>query len=204
MRFSFRAEAAAATLGVLGFVLLAALPAHAQASVQPTLNPAPARGYEIEFRFAGLPGAITGVVAFAHFEVGNVDCVALDHSRALGGVRLPPEHRFDLPLEQRGAGVYVTKVYEDALASADLFGLGDCHWRMDSVTMNFRSPATLFVGGAGTDKLRSATPVVQHYLARDFAEKPKYTDHVFGEKPDHYLKSLGPQFTLTTTPRRLP
>ena len=175
----------------------------AQKPVVPERKSGPNIGYETSFRFAGLPAPLEKIVAFARFEVSNRDCVPVDFSRAPGGVRVLPEFQMDLVLKATDSD-YTATIYADALADTDMFGLGTCRWRLEGVTVNFKSETTLFVGGLPSEQMRDNVPVVQHYLVKDFFEKPKVGDWVFGEKPDYYLKSLGPQFTLTVTARKLP
>ena len=182
----------------------AAQSAEIQGAQMVITNPAPRNGYAVRFEFAGLPGSIAEPTAFALFEVTNRDCVPVDHARAIGGIKLPPQHQLALQLTALGDRSYRTNVFEDALSSSDLFGLGLCHWALQGLTVTFRSTATRFIGGASLEQLRTAEPVVQHYLARDFFERPAVGTHVFGEKPGHYLSSMGPQFTLTIAGRPAP
>jgi hypothetical protein len=172
-------------------------------ATQPLPNAAPGSGYAIELRFTDLPGSLAELKTHALYEVTTRDCVPVDHKAAVGGIKLPPQHKLDLELARRQDGVFTTQVFTDAFADSDMFGLGACHWSLQSFTVRFDSAATRFIGGAAPDELEAASPVLQHYLVADFFAKPAASDYVFGEKPDHYLKSLGAQFVLTIKATRI-
>ncbi len=171
--------------------------------IHPSPNPAPKRTYVLTLRFAGLPDALQDVAATADFEVDNRDCVPYDFSRAVGGVRLPPRHSVALELKKVDATTYVARLHEDALQDEDYYGLGVCTWALNTATVHFRSIATRFVGGMPADRVVAEAEVVDHYLVRDFAQKPAPMDVVFGEETaDFYPTSAGPQFTLTLSARK--
>lgn len=166
-------------------------------------NPAPKRSYDITLRFDGLPAAPTQVTAFVDYDVDNIECVPPDYTKAVGGVRLPPEHRVELALKRVDDNTFTATVHEDALVDEDYYGLGICHWAMGATTVHFSSPTTQFIGGIGADELVAEKDSTDHYLVRDFHQKRETLDFVFGEdSSDDYLASLGPQFTLNIKVRR--
>ena len=166
-------------------------------------NPAPKRAYTLALRFAGLPADITRLSITANYEVKNLDCVPVDYTKAMGGIRLPPEQRIELTLQRIDDNTYATTVNEDALLDEDYYGLGVCQWALGTASVHFHSPSTQFVGGISADQLTAEAEVTEHYLVRDFAQKPAVGDVVFGEdSPNFYLASLGPQFKLTISARK--
>ena len=171
--------------------------------VQARQNPAPKRVYVLALRFTGLPAAVTRLSVTANYEVDNLDCVPVDYTKAIGGIRLPPEQRIELTLQKIDDNTYATRVNEDAFLAEDYYGLGVCHWALGTASVHFHSPATQFVGGISADQLTAEAEVTEHYLVRDFAQKPAVGDVVFGEDaPNFYLPSLGPQFKLSISARR--
>jgi hypothetical protein len=171
--------------------------------IRPKQNSAAKHGYVLTLRFAGLPAAVNRLSATANYEVDNLDCVPLDYTKALGGVRLPPEQRIELILQRVDDNTYTTRVHEDAFLDEDYYGLGVCHWSLGTASVHFHSPSTQFIGGIAADQIAAEAEVTEHYLVRDFSQKPAVGDVVFGEdKPDFYLTSLGPQFKLTISARR--
>jgi hypothetical protein len=171
--------------------------------VHPKQNPAPKHSYALALRFAGLPAAVTRLSVTANYEVDNLDCVPVDYTKAMGGVRLPPEQRIELTLQRIDDHTYATTVHEDAFLDEDYYGLGVCHWALGTASVHFHSPSTQFVGGISADQLTAEAEVTEHYLVRDFTQKPAVGDVVFGEdSANFYLASLGPQFKLTISARR--
>lgn len=171
--------------------------------IRPTPNPAPKQTYVLTLRFAGLPAALAEIAATADFEVENRECVPYDFARAAGGVRLPPRHSVALDLRKVDDTTWTAELHEDALNDEDYYGLGICRWALNTATVHFHSAATHFVGGIAADRLAAEAEVTDHYLVRDFAQKPAPMDVVFGEEsPDFYQSSVGPQFTLTISARR--
>ena len=108
-----------------------------------------------------------------------------------------------MTLQKIDDNTYATTVSEDAFLDEDYYGLGVCHWALGTASVHFHSPATQFVGGISADQLTAEAEVTEHYLVRDFAQKPAVGDVVFGEDaPNFYLPSLGPQFKLSISARR--
>lgn len=165
--------------------------------VQVSRQPAPRRGHVLTLRFAGSPAAPEDLGGSADYEVANVDCVAIDYGRAIGGVRLPPRHSVPLAWVRGDDGAYTATLHEDALLDADYYGLGVCRWALRTATVRFRSPVTHFIGGIQADAILSGKPLTQHFLVRDLEHKPGSMDVVYGEPPDFYLTNAGEQFTLT-------
>ncbi len=166
-------------------------------------NPSASQRHRLTLKFAGLPAAVTALNGSLDFEVGNRDCVPLDYERAVGGVLLTPQHSVPIEFTRSDDGAYTATVHADALLNEDYFGLGVCEWSLVSATVRFRSPSTPFVGGMDGDALIAGNTVTQHYLVRDFAQKPEVMDVVFGEdSATFYQASAGPQFTLTMSARK--
>lgn len=171
--------------------------------ITPSPNPAPKQAYVLTLRFAGLPGSLADIAATADFEVENRECVPYDYTRAVGGVRLPPRHSVPLQLQRLDDHTYSAVVHEDALRDEDYYGLGVCRWALNSATVHFHSAVTHFVGGIDADRLVAEAEVLDHYLIRDFTQKPTPMEVVYGEESaGFYQASAGPQFTLSIASRK--
>jgi hypothetical protein len=180
--------------------------ADAQESVTPKNNPAPRHGYEITWRFEAPPGPMPPVLARAEYEVANIDCVPVDHARALGGVRLRPHHSMRLELRQAANGELNSTVHGDALQTEDYFHLGPCHWELHNVHFEFRSPnhGVPFVAALAPEKLSRNGVVTWRYLVSDFyAAPPSPITGIHGEAKSFYPSSK-PQFALVATIRQIP
>lgn len=166
-------------------------------------NSAAHQRYQLTLKFAGLPVAVNELKGSLDFEVSNRDSVPLDYGRAVGGVLLTPQHSVPVEFTRSDDGTYTAMVNADALLNEDYYGLGVCEWSLVGATVRFRSPATPFVGGMGGDALMAGKTATQHYLMRDFEQKPEVMDVVFGEdSAGFYQASAGPQFTLTISARK--
>jgi hypothetical protein len=171
---------------------------HAVPKIDVKPNPAARERYALLLRFADLPGDLEEMRGTLDFEVSNLDCVPIDYERAFGGVKLTPRHNVAVDLRKGDNGQYIGTVHADALLDEDYYGLGVCHWALNSFTVHFRSRTTHFVGGIDGKALTAQTTSTEHYLASDFEKKPDAMDVVFGEdSASFYLASAGPQFTLT-------
>lgn len=189
-------------------VFACALPAAAQddatsrtAAVLARPNDKAQRQHTIMLRFSDLPGPLASVSGAARFEVSNIDCVAIDHERAPGGVRLRPRHDQALAWQQHPDGTISARVFEDAYVDENYFKLGLCRWRLVSVTVRFASSTTAFAAALSLDEMRADASVAHHYLVRDFNAKPPAMDIVPGEAPAFYGANAGAQFVLTLSPR---
>lgn len=166
-------------------------------------NPAARNAYVLTLRFADAPGPIAEITAFTHYQVENHNCIPTDYTRAPGGIRLLPDHYMPLKLQRVDDITYTATLFEDALLHENYYGLGVCRWVLNTAAVvNFQSAATRFIGALGAAELHAEQARVQHYLARDFTQKPPIGDAVFGETAGHYLAAMGPQFTLTITARK--
>jgi hypothetical protein len=133
-------------LRLLAFCLLTAMSTTACDAAQPVpqpepkRNPAPTEIYEITVTIKDAPGPFDSFEGFTQFDVLNDECVPLDYTAALGGVRNNPTARVPVKYERVGDGVYRATVVADALVDEDYYGLGECHWTL---------VATNFIANAG-------------------------------------------------------
>jgi hypothetical protein len=166
-------------------------------------NPAAHGGKTIELRFSDLPGAIRLSGAELHFEIGNRECVPMDYGRALGGVRLPPRYAFPAPVWLSPDGALIVAVSEDVLIDEDYFGLGKCHWALQSVSLEFDSEHARFVASVPAEKMRVGKDLAFRYLVSDYAAGAAHLPAIFGERPGFYPDDK-PQFSLTVSIRNGP
>ncbi len=184
------------------FLVLAGVECSAQPAIQPKPNSEPGKAYVVELRFADLPGPLAEITGSVVYRIANLECVPVDKQRAIGGVRLAPEHSLDIVWERQADGSFRGSVRENPLLDENSFGLGVCRWELQTTSVRFKSPVTKFLGGVGAEKLRAGETVKQHYLVADFHHPPGVIEWVFGEKAGHYLEKMGPQFTLRISSRK--
>ena len=86
-------------------------------------------------------------------------------------------------------------VANDALIDEDYFGLGKCHWALQSVSLPFASERTRFVASVSADEILTGKDLVLQYLVSDYTSGAEHLPAIFGERPGFYPDSK-PQFSL--------
>lgn len=194
---------AQAVVAVALFGLLPACrsdPSNALHPIEVKENPAAHRGNALEFRFSSLPGSIRLSDAELHFEVQNRECVPMDYGRAWGGVRLPPAYGLPAHISRASDGALIVNVPKDALIDEDYFGLGVCHWALQSVSLPFASDRARFVASVSADEILAGKDLVLRYLVSDYTSGAEHLTAIFGEHPGFYADNK-PQFSLKVTVR---
>jgi hypothetical protein len=166
------------------------------------LNPARKIAHKVDIAFSNLPKPAENVDVFSNYRVENGSCVK---PQPLNGAVLNPEYKLSLPLTKVDENHYQAVFYEDAMHDADYFGLGLCRWQWQNVTVAFSSPSTRFIAGLShlPEEVGESTKETEYFLHRDYFEKPRPTDWVFGEEEDHYLPKMGQQFSTTVRSTKL-
>lgn len=179
-----------ATMAVM--VLLPACQGRASGTlpaIHPQTNPAVQSGIAVVFRFADLPGSVRDPGAAVHYTVTNRDCVPMDRTAALGGVRLLPKYRLATLVHRNADGSLVLWAWQDALHDEDYYGLGPCRWALESVTFTFVSDrGNPFVVSLAADELAPGTVHDLRFRVSDF-EAPvtgPSRPPIFAEPPDFY------------------
>jgi len=169
-------------------------------------NPAAHGGNAVAFQLSDLPGAVRLLGAQLHYKVENRDCVPMDYGLAVGGVRLPPQYALAASFWLAPDGALVVETPDDALIDEDYFGLGVCHWELESVSLAFASRSgARFVATLNTSeirKMRGGDVEVMQYLASDYASPGKPDPAIFGERPGYYPADK-PVFALTASYRNI-
>lgn len=196
-----RVAQAVVAVALLGFLQACHLnPSKALRPIEVKVNRAAQRGKALEFRFSGLPGAVRLSDAELHFEIQNRECVPMDYGRAWGGVRLPPRYGLPTPVSLASHGALIVDVPKDALIDENYFGLGTCHWALQSVSLPFASQRARFVASVLADEILTDKDLVLQYLVSDYTSGAEHLPAIFGERPGFYPDSK-PQFSLNVAVR---
>jgi hypothetical protein len=198
-------------LRLLAFCLLTAMSTTACDAAQPVpqpepkRNPAPTEVYEITVTIKDAPGPFDSIDGFTQFDVLNDECVPLDYTAALGGVRNNPSERVPVKYERIGDGVYRATVVADALVDEDYYGLGMCHWTL--VATNFIANAgskIAFVSYLTGDNLTNAEAKNSFYSTLFYQDRNtiEFDMSVSGESgPDKFGPNV-PLFEILIAPTR--
>ncbi|TCV97641.1 hypothetical protein EC912_101658 [Luteibacter rhizovicinus] len=96
-------------------------------------NPNPKMRYEITLTVNDAPGSFDAVTGLADYEVKDLSCVPVTGA-PLNAMRMPPEtKRIAINFRRIANDVYRGDVYLDGVIDEDYFGLGVCHWSLDTV-----------------------------------------------------------------------
>lgn len=160
------------------------------------INTAARTGWDVEFRFSDLPGRLGYTGAVLNYGVSNRDCVPMDYKSAFGGVRLSPTYRLVAPVNVSEDGGFDVRLWEDALIDENYFGLGKCHWTLESIAFTFSSVnGADFVAAIPADVLRKGEGVTLKFLVSDFPVRTFPNPEIFGEAGGFYPEEK-PQFSL--------
>jgi hypothetical protein len=164
------------------------------------LNAAPKATYQLDVGFSDIPAPAQEVQVFANYRVENA-CVK---PQPISGAVLPPEHQLLIPVTKVSDQNYQTIFHLDALIDENYFELGVCQWRLQNVSLSFTSPTTKFLASLSMPLTNAdeIAPKTEYFLNRDFSEKPKEMNVVFGEKADFYLAEMGPTFSVSLVAKK--
>lgn len=201
-----------AALAAIAGLLLSAVSACQSETLKPLLpadvktNPAPHGGNAVAFQTSGLPGAVRLLGAQLHYKVENRDCVPMDHGLAVGGVRLPPQYALAASFWLAPDGALVVETPDDALIDEDYFGLGVCHWELESVSLAFASRSgarfVATLSASEIQEMRGGGVRVLQYLVSDHASSAQPDPAIFGERPGYYPADKR-VFSLTASYRNI-
>lgn len=90
----------------------------------------------------------------ANYLIANRECIPIDETIAIGGIR--PNFREEIPLELRKIGKrnYETNLSTRPIKSADYFGLGVCNWKLAAIDVKMNAGHDL-AAGVSASRLQS-------------------------------------------------
>lgn len=71
----------------------------------------------------------------AVYSIVNRGCVPIDETMAIGGRRPHFREEISLDISRIGDNAYETSVALRPIESADYFGLGTCHWKLEGISI---------------------------------------------------------------------
>jgi hypothetical protein len=184
------------TLVALSLTVALSACAHAPPEPDPKFQAHPQQAYRLQVHTDAAPGPFDTVGAEVLYKVEHPQCLAWKDRFA--GIPMQAEHRQTVALNRVNATTYEGVLYADLLVDEDYYGLGVCHWSVNSVNVTLRKGRTAFdayVFGA-IDKGPTSTGV--GFLLKD------YTAAAAGQGPDYADSTLVatrpfvvPSFTIT-------
>ncbi len=131
-------------------------------------NPNPKMRYEITLAIQGAPGPFDSINGYAFYKVENQFCTPL---QPISGARLPPEKDMPIVLERVADNVLRGTIYLDPLRDEDYFGLGVCHWQLQSINISSK------FGEASFDSFLFADQIVRQESFKQYFPRKAYGDN---------------------------
>lgn len=129
-------------------------------------NPHPKMRYEITLMVHDAPGPFESVSGYAHYEVTNKEC---SPENALNGTwDQRPITTIPISFTPTEEGTYIGAVHLDQLQDEDYFGLGMCHWGLNSAGATLRIKAKEFVLGLSLEEILSRKSIPTYFVKADY------------------------------------
>ena len=184
-------RAARLMLAIAVFIPMALQPS--LASPTPKFNPMPAHQYELVATIQDAPGPFDEVTGYVSYQVSNTDCLPLQPG---SGATLAMQRRLPLKLLPFSDG-YTATFHLDALADANYFGLGVCHWDIGGVGLNLTVHNVVFSPGLSTAEVTTRSPITT-YFARAAYRNPERSGSTIGTARSAYVTSHPAEFFAVT------
>jgi hypothetical protein len=131
-------------------------------------NPNPRQKYEVIVTSAA-PGPWDSVQGYVGYTVTNVKCVP---QLPLEGAREVPNTGRKFKLSSTDGGkTWIGYFYRDAIEDADYFGLGVCHWDIESVGPSFYVHSEVFGPGVGLQEMLVSKTYTSYFKKVEFFHK---------------------------------
>lgn len=96
------------------------------------------------------------IEAYANYSISNrSECVPMDHSIALGGVRHIALEKIDLAVKQVGEGKFRAEALKHPFLAEDYYALGVCRWVISGVTFRMHHAGVSQTVGMARDDIKS-------------------------------------------------
>jgi len=154
-----------------------ATPACAQSrSIDIQDNPTPRRQYEVTLEVRQPPGPFDKAArGWVVYRVGNSRCLPLT---PLEGATLFPEKTIEFNVTRVSATVYRGTVLLDRLQDHDYYGLGICHWTINTLGIELKGNGVKFNTAMGGSELLAGKPATTYYLVADYQGAFNHADAV--------------------------
>lgn len=128
-------------------------------------NPHPQKRYELTLSIEGAPGPFDSIQGTVHYKVQNERSVP---ATPISGATLTPEQ--DVPIEFMRVNDHEYKgvLYADLLQDEDYYGMGVCHWAINTVWATLRVNGVEFAPAIDAHDLLSQRPVPTYFARSEY------------------------------------
>lgn len=183
---------------------LLTVPAYAQSrSVDIQDNPIPKQRYEATLEIHQPPGPFDGTVrGWVNYRVDDSRCLTLTSN---GGTTIFPEKTVEFTVNRVSATVYRGTIFLDRLRDEDYYGLGICHWNINTLGIELTGNGVKFNTAMGGGELLAGEPATTYYAVADYQRAFNHADAVgFTNRALFRTTPPGGIFDMTLTARPSP
>lgn len=128
-------------------------------------NPNPKKRYEITLTLENAPGPFDSVTGTVHYKVENERCVPMT---PISGATLAPEKNEPLTFNRVSDHVYKATLYADLLQDEDYYGMGVCHWAVNTAWATLKINKVDFSPAMDAKELLAQKPVPTYFVRGDY------------------------------------
>ncbi|MHB1057820.1 MAG: hypothetical protein ACYC0F_08060 [Rhodanobacter sp.] len=133
-------------------------------------NPHPKMRYKITVTIEGAPGPFDSVTGVVHYMVENDRCIPLT---PISGATLAPEKNFPIDFVRVNDNVYKGTIYADLLQDEDYYGLGICHWSINTLWATLKIKGVEFRPSMILKDIVSQKPTPTYFVKSDYFSTDK-------------------------------
>lgn len=146
------------------------------------LNPNARMRYEITMTVKDAPGPFDRIEGRLLYRVSTSSC--LPETSLVG--RLAPKWREPVIMKHVAHNVYRTEIYADRLRDEDYFGLGICHWRMESLSLQLVTGSLSINPSIISNDIFNGSLITRYFTNESYADKSRSRIDIGADNPSHY------------------
>lgn len=159
-------------------------------------NPSPKMRYEMTVTVDGAPGPFDSIQASAGYDVANDRCVPLTPGI---GATIAPQNSVPVPLTHLHGDVYRGAIYLDLLQDEDYYGLGVCHWKMTSVSIDLGIRQATMSSYLSEDAVLAQNSTTRYFSNRSYSSPDSNGVDEGNPKASDFEEEANQTFAVTLT-----
>ena len=128
-------------------------------------NPHPQKRYELTLSIEGAPGPFDSITGTVHYKVQNERCVP---ATPVSGATLAPERNVPIEFVRVSDHEYKGTLYVDLLQDEDYYGMGVCHWAVNTAWATLRIKGVEFSPAMDSRELLAQKPVPTYFVRSEY------------------------------------
>ena len=128
-------------------------------------NPHPQQRYELTLSIESAPGPFDSISGTVHYKVQNERSVPATPG---SGATLTPEHDVAIEFVRINDHEYKGTLYADLLQDEDYYGMGICHWAVNTAWATLRIKGVEFSPAMDSRELLAQKPVPTYFVRSEY------------------------------------